>query len=139
MDKPQCLLYAAAMVLDEDPKVLIKEIGHNGLDIWWPELKDSSRYRGFHIQEIIDLCLTRQKCLVPIDIFGRSAPSGHPQGWKLVPGIDKERFENHIDGAIGILIGETHSAAWNGYEVYDPNGVIYSIDSFQVQECWLLI
>ena len=49
-----CLLYAAAMVLDEPPEILIREIGHDGQQVWWPELSKSFQKRSFNIQEIID-------------------------------------------------------------------------------------
>lgn len=127
------------MVLDETPEQLIKEIGHDGLEVWWPDVGGSLQYQGFHIQEIIDRFLFRGKGLVPIEINPRSAPEGYGEKWKLVPGMDEKRFWKRIKKKTGILIGINHAVAWDGELIYDPNGLIYPIVRFQMRECWRVI
>ena len=48
-----CLIYSAAMVLDEDPNILIDEIGFTGEEKGLYK-DDTTKSRGIHIQEIID-------------------------------------------------------------------------------------
>ena len=144
-DSHGCLIYSAAMVLEVDPKVLVAEIGKDGLDTWWSDLDPPRCYRSFHIQEIIDCFLERNFALTPIEIYPVLVPQGHPENMKRT-NTDEEaqkRFEEHITNRSGILIGlhssgGGHACAWDGRRVYDPNGNIYGLDGFFVRECWIM-
>ena len=143
--KHQCLLYSRAMALNEYPKDLIQEIGHDGLSKWWDK-PEPECYRSHHIQEFILPLLRRDKCLVPIELYPCSIPlNGLPGDERLLWDQDScsERFRAIIDGRVGILIGMSgsgigHACAWSGEKVYDPNGRIYGIENFIVKECWLI-
>lgn len=140
-----CLLYSAAMVLDEKPHVLESEIGHDGQEHWW-RLPGPSAKRGHHIQELQDCAIARGKGFVRVELFPRSAPEHMDQAWRLI--FDQEtaqrRFKNHVKGRRGILIGRGpysdlgHACAWTGKDVYDPNGLSYPLENFVIKECWLL-
>jgi len=140
-----CLLYSTAMILDIEPQHLIRCIGHDGQQVWWPENKHTSyKKRSFHIQEIIEVCLSFGHGLCPIEIDPCSAPGNDPGNYKRICEDGEERFKRLINGKRGILIGKTksgmgHACAWDGEKVYDPNGYIYPLDDFESHECWILI
>lgn len=62
-----CLLYAFAIVLREDPKTLIEEIGHDGSNILWPTLPEPHCRQSFHLQEMIDCCFRRNLLVMQVE------------------------------------------------------------------------
>lgn len=136
MSGHDCLLYSAAMVLDESPDILEREIGHDGSEVWWPDKPQPFCRRGLHIQEIQDCFFRRGKVLYPIDLMPASAPrGGEPRAiWNLQTCVT--RFNAYLDGRLAILITATHAVAWNGKKVYDPNGRISSIDDYGIKQAW---
>lgn len=137
MDKPQCLLYAAAMVLDVDPETLIKEIGHDGLEVWWPEMEGNDKLRGFHIQEIVDCAIRRGYVMQHIDAIPCLYPNPLASKKKIAMNYE-ERLEKLLKGRRAILIGYKHAVAWSGETIGDPNGVYVDIDSFDFHAAWIL-
>lgn len=136
---PNCLLYSAAMVLDVEPEILIKEIGHDGQEIWWPEVENGKR--GMHIQEIMDCFWHRGFGLVLIEKMPRSAPYGHDELARVVldPNRIETRFLYHLYNRRAILISQSHACAWDGSQVYDPNGkVTYNIGGYGFIEAWIM-
>lgn len=142
-----CLLYSAAMLLNENPDFLIHEIGHDGQEIWFNKEIGSMRKRSFHIQEIIDCCWRRGHALCPIELYPNSMPeSGLSSPRFLYDPSDADiRFLKRVMGRKGILIGRRktmnlgHAVAWTGDEVYDPaGGVAYAIEDFIIKEAWIL-
>ena len=144
--KQQCLLYAGAMLLNEDPSILIKEIGHDGLERVWKDLHMPRCLRGFHIQEILDCCMRRGYGLMLVELLPRSGAQGS-RLWRKVfvtDNIAHDRFAAAIEGRQGIFIGKAasggnHAVAWDGENIYDPNGRIYGVDEFHFKEAWLLV
>ncbi len=142
-----CLLYAAAMVLDEPPEKLIREIGHDGQDIWWPELTKSFQKRSFNIQEIIDCFIRRGYGLMPIHLYPCNVPPVGMVQPKIIWDAKKcdARFLNQIDEMLAIITGQRetssipHAVAWDGYRIYDPMGEIYTINNFMVKEAWIKV
>lgn len=136
--KPMCLLYAAAMVLGVKPAILLDEIGHDGLEVWWPTHTGNSQYRGHHIQEIIDCFLRRGFSLTCIEPEPVCAPDHFvdPRNCFLKSEAIG-RVYRYLEQYSGILISGTHAVAWDTKQVYDPNGSIYSIDKFKpIREIW---
>lgn len=140
--KPQCLLYSLAMLLDETPEAIIKELGHDGMDVWWPEYDDQRRYRSHTMQEAQDVCITRGKALACIQACPTQAPDGRADIAKMTYEDNESRFLSILYCRPGMLIGESkgggHACAWDGWNVYDPNGSIYDLNDFSIKECWLL-
>ena len=134
-----CIIHAAAMLLDEEPETLVKEIGHDGNKILWPMFHGNSSKQGYHIQEIIDCFIRRKHVLVPIELHPRSSPTGMPIHAERIydDKQDAERFWNHIRSNNALLIGPKHAAAWNGSIVYDPNGQTYPLEDFIIIEAWI--
>jgi hypothetical protein len=135
------------MVLDEDPVTLQNEIGHDGLGIQYPELKEPLSLRGHHIQEILDCFIKRGKGLMFVEVMPRSGPKGHPELWHTIFNEDVAtiRFLALLQGRRAILIGvnpETggnHAYAWTGHEVYDPIGRVLKISETPVREAWIVV
>lgn len=147
MPDNNCLLYSAAMVLDTDPGILIKEIGHDGKRLEWSNLGYPLGQINFHIQEIMDSFIKRGFALVPIELLPVTQPEvpypiDHCEIWNNFDAED--RFIKHITGRQGILVGRGsnglgHAVAWNGEHVYDPNGSIYDVDDFEIREAWIQV
>jgi hypothetical protein len=143
-----CLLYSAAMILDEDPAILMTEIGHEGKFQAWPELRVPFCYATFHIQEIIDCALRRGRALVPIQARPRSSPDTTQNLKPHEPYpilIAHTRYINYLSNHTAILIGVSkrgnpHAVAWDGHYIHDPyDGLQKSLDDFDHQEAWILI
>ena len=132
---PFCLVYSTAMVLDEDPEVLHKEIGTNGTEIWWGDCY----MRGIHIQEIQDCCTRRGKCLYNIELYPYLCPTeDHSPKLCYPQHMCVNRFRESLTRTRAILITENHAVAWDGTMVYDPKGFIKSFDEYLFKEAWLL-
>lgn len=139
-----CLLTSAAMLLDCTENVLIREIGHDGTEVWWPKAKATNKNRNFHIQEILDVCLSRGHGLMPVELMPCSLQLGASEArvlWDQSKAFS--RFTKIINGKSGILIGETesripHATAWDGHKIYDPRGMILEITDFIIREAWIL-
>ena len=141
-----CLLYAAAMVLDIPASALVKEIGHDGSEVWFPEYDKPER--GINIQEIVDACFAHGKSLTPVHRYPANSPDGdaHRPLWPET--VADNRFFGIISGFSGILIGLTangvrHSCAWDSSIIYDPRGYQhglsdYSKRMFEITECWVI-
>jgi hypothetical protein len=135
--KPQCLLYAFAMILDEDPEILVQEIGHDGLEIINPLASGARKFRGHHHQELIDCCMRRGKTVTCIEVM----PQLYDFGIIFTEAEAHERLQIFMNHFSGVLIGEIHALAWDHKEqrTYDPNGVIRSVDDFAIREFFIVI
>ena len=142
-----CLLYSFAMALEVPAGDLYKEIGHDGQEIWFPQLPfGSPRKRSFHIQEMIDCCLSRGVAAVPVELEPRLCPQGLPSLARDV--WDQERaharFNNLISGRTAVLIGRGrnnggHACAWDGSMVFDPRGYVYGVMDFKIAQAYLIL
>ena len=141
--KPQCLLYSAAILLDVPPKKLIEEIGHDGMEVQWPQLPAPTCYRSHHIQEIIDCFIRRGYALVPIELEPAQAPcDGVPICFAYAPSLRDERFKGYMTRP-AIMIGtyrlRAHAWVFDGKEsFYDPNGFVTDINDsrYMINESW---
>ena len=139
MNRPLCLLYSAAMVLDVEPEILIEEIGHDGMRVVWGDLPQPRCYRSHHIQEIQDCAIRRGKFFAPVEA---NPLIGHPNTQPISiypPGKCEERMLTILHNRRAILIAPGHAAAWDGESVYDPNGYKRDLESFPLLEAWILI
>jgi len=142
-----CMLTSLAMLLDISVEDIIKELGHDGLSIWWPENRGCKRYRGINIQEAIDCVVRRRRGLMPIHLYPMNAPDVNSTPKSIYPeAVATARFLRLIDGRPGLLFVENHSGnrhccAWDGELVYDPLGAIGEIEDLKMPiiECWVLI
>lgn len=56
-NKASCLVDAFSAVAQISPEAIVKHIGHDGLEVLWPELPEPFCFRGFHIQEVLKALL----------------------------------------------------------------------------------
>lgn len=146
MSGHDCMLYSMAMLLDEDPAALVEAIGHDGKEVLWPQYKRPYCYRGYHIQEMIDVALDRGIALVSIECYPRSGPAPDPSQAQMLWGVQfsQDRFIEWVTGREALLIGEAkggggHACAWDGEIVFDPNGYKYPLEEFTVCEAYLAL
>lgn len=140
---PNCLLYSAAMVFDATPEDMIRAIGHDGLEVWWPELPYPRCLRGFHIEEIQDYAWNHNYLMFPIHPMPCSSP--YDDGGMAKPVYNAvrcdERTKSYLWHHDAIIITDTHACAWNAWEekVYDPNGMLKNITDYQIVELWPVV
>lgn len=139
-----CLVTSLAILLQEHPDKLIKEIGVEGNEVIFQHTVGKTGLRGYHIQELIDCCLRRGKVLVPID----PRPSLRQDETSLEihyihsEEFDYARFEYHLRYANGIVIGQNargddHACAIINGKIYDPATGDFAV-GFRILELWLL-
>lgn len=128
------------MVLDVQVSELIKKEGHDGSEIYWPELPDPLSRRGFHIQEMIRLCddfgfhvTPFEPCPVAISA-DRDSPKQLPVDW----GQDVLKI---FTNSVGVLDGQTmngspHAVASEFGKIFDPGGRVGSVRDFKIRCFW---
>ena len=135
-----CLPTSFAMVMDVDLQDLIHHIGHDGSHIEWPEIGDDPwQRRSFHIQEILYVAHTvYNQHFTVLQPFPVAQCLKH--GGNHTYHIDKqERFKQILHSFMGVLIGEAHAVAWDGYQILDPGGRIRKEDDFGIKEFWMRV
>jgi hypothetical protein len=143
-NKWSCLPTAFAMVIDRYVEDLIKDIGHDGSEIIWPELPEPYCRRSFHIQEILQTIWGYGVLAMPIQVSPVSMSHGSTRPYRVPVQFSPEtRFRYIMTLASGVLIGETqngqpHAVAWDGNKIFDPNGTTYGIESFVLETFWLV-
>ena len=140
-DQPNCLVYAAAMVMNADPEEILRYMGHHGQEEWWPEAEGNARLRGVHIQEIIDYALESDWMVTPVELYPASAPLGFEKSARKLWLEDecRTRFITWLQFFPAILIHPSHATAWDVVtkKVFDPNGLIREIEHLQIIEAWV--
>jgi hypothetical protein len=133
-----CMPVALAMILDEDFREIIEEIGHDGSEIIKTDQLEPCNRRGFHPQELAKICYSRSKALIQFDII----PSVYFNNITYIYGDDKKYIDKLMRCNEGILLGtingKDHGVAWDKEKIYDPNGTIYAKGFFGI-ETFLLV
>ena len=120
----------------------INEIGHDGLEVWWPQAVGVFKHRGFHVQELVDCCLRRHFAPICIDAYpGLGRPGGEDGRAIFMTDEAKVRLQTVMNKFDGVLITASHAAAWSHGEqiCYDPNGYTCSVGDYQIREFWALV
>lgn len=132
-----CLPTALAIVLGIDVQEIFQELGHDGMQVIFPNLVGPRKYRSFHIQDIVDCCLNRGYAVTRIE--ARSGRQEGDQFWEM-DGDREKRFNDYLNGSVGILEGKVfgsrgHAVAWDGIEkvLHDPDAVIVDFRNFQIR------
>jgi len=138
------------MVSDIDPRTLIEDIGHEGLEIVRPEELGNLKYRGFHPQELLEaLYLWYCKSFRYIEMNPRV---GTEEVNEFVFKNPEHRFRSSTLGCSGVLIGfngnrEPHAVAFESNAstimIHDPVGLVYTwkepLHQFTIREAYVLI
>lgn len=144
MNKPQCLLYSAAMVLDVDVDEITTHIGHDGLEIVDDKLEAPFCYRGVHPQEICDFAWSMLRNFQLIQAMPVLKCQTSETKTEVYPESAGERFFRYVEGKHAIITGinkqgNKHAVAYDGQMILDPNGTTYEIGEFGISEAWVLI
>jgi len=138
MEQYNCLIVAAARLLKVHPTKLIKEIGHDGKEIFWPEYDDIRKYRAYTLTEL-QQCFIRRKMLLA-DIELNSLYTPEPNAYTKIKVIKNEYFWVTIAGKKGILYGfhknVGHAATWDRDRIIQPkeeNLIFKDIDLFNLR------
>lgn len=129
------------MILDIPVADLLQELGHNGTAVWWPEAVGFKRQRGFHIQEMIDVCWKKGFSVTLIEHGPTAQPDEHYEP-KLYTTEETlmQRMQGYLDNNIGVITTGSHAVAWDGKQIYDPGGSIYIMKpDFEIREFWLIL
>ncbi len=122
-----CLATAFAMALDVNVADLIKDLGHDGSEILFPEINGR---RGHHIQELLDYCLANGVRVITIDALPLSKYHGTESKQYMSNEDINGRMATYLQDYYGVLAGSAnggnHAVAWNGKEIYNPSGIIES-------------
>ena len=122
------------MAIEISVDLMLKEIGHDGSEIIYPDQPEPRRRRAFHTQECIQVLDRRGYAATPFDAIGSLVLDDEHQ-------IDVNfttDFENHLRSSHGVILGQgvnnRHAVAWVDQTVFDPNGYIYGWDDL-VDHC----
>jgi hypothetical protein len=124
-----CLPTAIAICLDIPVKDLIRDIGHDGSEIIYPDLPEPQKRKAFTLFEIVEVLLVKRNMLT-LPLFKKYIYS--PDGILEVI-RESENFKEILETNIGVLLGtyigksKFHAVAWNNLNmgIYDPNNMIH--------------
>ena len=136
-----CTVAAAAMAFDCSIELLTERIGHKGNEIIHPGLKPPACFKGFHMQEIVDIGLIMGFSMTQIEALPSQTSDGKHihdiTKWGSFSSCEK-RFEFYVNKNKGILIGKArkfwHAVAFEEGVIYDPRCRIYPYN-----ECDLIL
>ncbi len=125
----QCLVTSFAMALDLPVADVIREVGHDGGQIIWPTLPEPMCRRGFHPQELIDVCRSHGYAVTYIELFPGQVPRPGEFEFRWLP-QDRacQRFDHIVQTSTGVLEGVTlkshkrHAVAYRHGHIFDPDG-----------------
>jgi hypothetical protein len=122
---------AFAMALDMPVAELLAAIGHDGSEIAFPSLPEPLCRRCFHIQEPIQVALSRGLAVTPVELFPVLQPIevGPLRETILYPNNNWRRFEETIRTSHGVIDGTGarygHVVAYDHGRIFDPKGSVY--------------
>jgi len=125
-----CVPTAFAMALDVPVADLLAAVGHDGSKITFPGLPEPTCRRGFHIQELIAVALSRGFAVTPVELFPVIASAdGRLTHTVLYPDNNWRRFTDAIRHSRGVIEGGGircgHTVAYDHGRIYDPDGPVY--------------
>lgn len=142
--KNSCLPTSLAMCLGLPAKEVLSLLGDHGNEKLFPKLPDPACYRGWHIQEIVDLCLKLGYSITEVEMCPVFGAIGTSDTKRLIPTYEMqlERMIQQIRGEVAILYVQgnwsRHAVAWDGYEVYDPKGKVAQLIDYQIYSAFLI-
>ena len=130
------------MVLDIPVADLLQELGHDGTATWWPKAVGPKRQRGFHVQEMIDVCWRRGFSVTLIEYGPMAQPDENyePRLYTTEETLTA-RMRGYLDNNVGVITTlNNHAVAWDGKQIYNPSGKIYPMPhDFEMREFWLTL
>jgi hypothetical protein len=126
-----CLPASFAMALDIPLADVLHDVGHDGSQIVWPQLPEPMCRRGFHPQELIDVCLARGYAATRIELApAMTTVTGGPELHLFPDERAWTRFIQAIQNSLGVIEGvgfrSGHAVAYDHGHIFDPDGVDYA-------------
>jgi hypothetical protein len=142
-----CTLYCASYLLGVSPSTLIKEIGHDGSAVEWPEYDDDRRFRGFSLAEIQTCFWMRNKMLAPIFVYPMISPEPDAKRihiWSHERAA--QRYNDMVTGRQAIIVGRLldslimHAVVYDGDKYIDPRNPVMkdTLDYLSPQEIYIV-
>jgi len=133
-----CLPTAFAILLDIPVKEIFEFCGHDGSEKVFSNCSDPHCRRSFHIQEMVEFCLSRQKAVVQIS---RNFCSQNLGGQKYSITRSREDIlklmKEHHGVLTGFVNGHGHAVAWVGH-IIDPDNLPYDVDNFDTHTFFII-
>lgn len=125
-----CLPTAYSIVMGIPISKIYEIIGHDGTEIWWPDLPEPYCYRTFHIGEMANCCFKLGWVTWPTsDSFELRTMDRS----RLIP---NPLFEKILKSKDGVFLGECdgvrHAVAWHDQRL------INSSKDFIAEEFWVI-
>lgn len=128
-----CYPTAWAMAIGIPVDELIKEIGHDGGEIIWPEYCPPANRRGFHSQEMIRVALRHRYAPVPIELYPVLSPNKSASEYipvEMKQFTSQEYFNGIVNSNTGVIEcltdkGHNHAVAFENGMIFDPEGELY--------------
>lgn len=128
-----CMAASFAMALRLDVVEVIERLGHDGSTIVFPDRPEPNNRRGYHLQEMVDLCIEEGYSPVVIECCP-VLPASDVRLWQ--PTQEEVRVMSYLEKNSGVLLGmredRAHAVYWYHpkQRIYDPVGITYKIDKF---------
>lgn len=137
----QCLATSLAMVTGQTIEEIIERFGHDGLQVYWPDLQGCNRVIGHTPLEMVEVAYRLGVYLIPVITEWPACPgAGHtPHIVRPSSTWIEEMYNNHDGVLIGVTpSGSQHAVAWSCSEslVLDPNGTRYPRTMFRTEVFW---
>ena len=116
-----CLPTSFAILLNIDVSNIFDFLGHDGSDILWPDLDDPYCRRSFHLQEMVNYCLSTNHCVTTVTPKLGLVPSGSDD----VHVYENILFPHYLHYYNGVMSGVTeldkpHAVVRYSREIFDP-------------------
>lgn len=132
-----CLIDAFSYVIGDS---YLEKIGHDGLEIIWPGLREPSCRRGFHPQEIICAALELGIMIIRIEKDPMIAPNLGCQPFTIKNDLYAylEKYDGVITGVCKIR-NVRHAIAWKDSQIWDSAGVVTQFSDFEIENFFLIL
>lgn len=128
-----CFIKAMSMVTGINEAKIIKQVGHDGTQIVFPNARFPYCCRGFHKQELIDVAIKNQWMVITVQSNPGLSPFVGDDPDFSIP-WDLAWYLDNFDGIIcGANSDRSHAVAWVNKQLIDKGKVIETID-FEIIE-----
>jgi hypothetical protein len=108
--------------------------------ILWPHIRNTYCRRSIHKQEIFEVLLENGIYATTLELYPTAIPiKGIGSAMDIrSKAFSAQRFVNLLAGRTAVLVTLTHYCAWDGKRVYDPEGIICSLNDYEILEAWVI-
>ncbi len=132
-----CVPCAFATVIDVELETLLDLIKHDGSEIIHQDLEEPLCRRGFTCQELA-IVLWNLGYFVGSFDWEPFAMTDKEHYYTVYYEETEKIFDSIMQNSLGVILGRirdtenTHAAAWNGIQCFDPTGFIYPVSKYEI-------